>query len=137
MLGAELAKAGVPVRAGYPVGDWQVDLCAGTGDAAVGLVCAVHPDGPAAHIERQETLARAGWRLVDAYPSRWGGDAVRAALDLAPRLGPAAAPALSPAPPQAGPGAALRPAGPRAALRPAAPAEPAAPSGEADGVELL
>ena len=78
------------------VGDWQVDLCAGTGDAAVGLVCAVHPDGPAAHIERQETLARAGWRLVDAYPSRWGGDAVRAALDLAPRLGPAAAPALSP-----------------------------------------
>ena len=96
VLGAELAKAGVPVRAGYPVGDWQVDLCAGTGDAAVGLVCAVHPDGPAAHIERQETLARAGWRLVDAYPSRWGGDAVRAALDLAPRLGPAAAPALSP-----------------------------------------
>jgi hypothetical protein len=85
-LGAELAKVGVPVRAGYPVGDWRVDLCAGTGDGAVGLVCAVHPDGVAAHIERQETLVRAGWRLVDAFPSRWGGDVVRAALDLAPRL---------------------------------------------------
>ncbi len=85
-LGAELGKAGVPVRAGYPVGEWWVDLCAGTGDGAVGLICAVHPDGVAAHIERQETLLRAGWRLVDAFPSRWGGDPVRAALHLRPRL---------------------------------------------------
>src|SRR6266511_232277 len=85
-LGTELGRAGVPVRAGYPVGEWWVDLCAGTGDGAVGLICAVHPDGVAAHIERQETLLRAGWRLVDAFPSRWGGDPVRAALHLRPRL---------------------------------------------------
>jgi hypothetical protein len=64
-----------------------VDLCAGTGDGAVGLVCAVHPDGPAAHIERQLTLLRAGWRLVDAFASRWGGDPVRAALELAQSSG--------------------------------------------------
>jgi AAA domain len=111
-LGTELRKAGVPVRAGYPVGDWRVDLCVGTGDAAVGLVCAVHPDGTAAHIERQETLLRAGWRLVDAFPSRWDGDAVRAALELIPRL--------AAAPPSAAP-----------------VVRPAAPSGEADGAELL
>jgi hypothetical protein len=81
-LGAELRGAGVPVRAGYPVGMWRLDLCAGTGDDAVGLVCAVHPDGVPAHVERQATLLRAGWRLVDAFPSRWAGNPVRAALDL-------------------------------------------------------
>lgn len=31
---------------------------------------------------RQQSLTRAGWRLVDAYPSRWNGDPVRAALEL-------------------------------------------------------
>jgi hypothetical protein len=82
-LAEQLRFAGVPVRAGYPVGTWYVDLCAGTGTGAVGLVCAVHPDGPAAHIERQLTLLRAGWRLVDAFPSRWAGDPVRAAIELA------------------------------------------------------
>ncbi|GAB7037405.1 MULTISPECIES: AAA domain-containing protein [Catenuloplanes] len=78
-LGRELAESGVPVRADYPVGRWSVDLCA---DEA-GLICRVHPDGPAAHIERQRTLRRAGWRLHDAFPTRWDGDAARAALDLA------------------------------------------------------
>jgi len=85
-LAAELGKAEIPVRVGYPVGGWHLDLCVGDGEAAVGLVCGVHPDGVAAHIERQETLLRAGWRLVDAFPSRWAGDPVRAALDLGPRL---------------------------------------------------
>ena len=32
-------------------------------------------------------LTRAGWRMVDAYPSRWGGDPVRAALELSARWG--------------------------------------------------
>jgi hypothetical protein len=79
-LGRELAESGIPVRADYPVGRWTVDLCA----ADTGLVCRVHPDGPHAHIERQRTLLRAGWHLHDAFPTRWNGDATRAALDLAP-----------------------------------------------------
>ncbi|MDP9792098.1 hypothetical protein J2S43_000610 [Catenuloplanes nepalensis] len=78
-LGRELAESGVPVRADYPAGRWSVDLCAGE----TGLICRVHPDGPAAHIERQRTLRRAGWRLLDAFPTRWDGNAARAALDLA------------------------------------------------------
>jgi hypothetical protein len=60
-----------------------VDLCVGEGEAAYGTICGVHPDGVAAHIERQRALRNGGWRLVDAFPSRWGGDAARAALDLA------------------------------------------------------
>jgi hypothetical protein len=81
-LAAELSRSGVPARAHYPVGPWRVDLCVGEGDAAYGAICGVHPDGVAAHIERQRALRRAGWRLVDVFPSRWGGDAARAALEL-------------------------------------------------------
>lgn len=89
-LAAELARVGLPVHCDYPVGRWVVDLCVGE---AVGLICRVHPDGPAAHRDRQLTLSRGGWRLHDAYPSRWGGDAVRAALDLHSTLQVAGRPA--------------------------------------------
>lgn len=82
-LAGELRRAGLPVRCDYPVGRWRVDLCVGEGAGAVGLTTRVHRDGVAAHRSRHLALARAGWRLVDAYASRWGGDAVRAALDPA------------------------------------------------------
>ncbi|GIH15420.1 AAA domain-containing protein [Rugosimonospora africana] len=81
-LAARLDENGVPVRARYPVGTWRLDLCAGTGTGAAGLICGVHPDGTDQHIERQRTLRGAGWRLVDAFPSRWAGDPLRAAIDL-------------------------------------------------------
>jgi hypothetical protein len=81
-LAGELRRLGLPVRAGYPVGRWRVDLVVGAGADAAGLICAVHPDGADAHVDRQRTLLRAGWRLHDAFPSRWSGDAVRAALEL-------------------------------------------------------
>ncbi len=86
-LADELRSMGVRVRVDYPVGRWRVDLCVGEGADAVGLNCAVHPDGFAATVARQRALTRAGWRMVDAYPSRWGGDPVRAALELSARLG--------------------------------------------------
>ncbi|MFI7250144.1 AAA domain-containing protein [Micromonospora chalcea] len=82
-LAEELRRLGLPVRPGYPVGRWRVDLCVGTDADAVGVICAVHPDGVAAHLERQRTLVRAGWRLHEAFASRWSGDPIRAALDLA------------------------------------------------------
>jgi len=81
-LAGELARAGAVVRPGYPVGRWSVDICLGEGEAAVGLVCAVHPDGVAAHLERQRDLMRAGWTLLDAFPNRWGGVPKTAALAL-------------------------------------------------------
>ncbi|MDO3686837.1 AAA domain-containing protein, partial [Micromonospora sp. C28ISP2-4] len=84
-LAEELRRLGLPVRSGYPVGRWRVDLCA---DAdAFGVICAVHPDGVAAHLERHRTLARAGWQLHEAFSSRWAGDPIRAALELATRAG--------------------------------------------------
>lgn len=81
-LGAQLTELGGQVRYGYPVGSWTVDICLEVGPEAVGLVCGVHPDGEAAHLARQRALRRAGWRLVDAFASRWSGDPVRAALEI-------------------------------------------------------
>lgn len=82
----ELAAAGIPVRAGYPVGRWRVDLCVGDGAGAVAVETEVHEGGSAAHIDRQRTLRTAGWPVVDAFPTRYGGDAVTAAVELAARL---------------------------------------------------
>lgn len=81
-VAAELRRAGLPVRCGYPVGAWHVDLCVGESATTIGLTTRPHPDGPEAHRQRQRALTHAGWRLVDAYPSRWDRDPVRAALDL-------------------------------------------------------
>ncbi|MGC5052378.1 AAA domain-containing protein [Micromonospora sp. DT48] len=84
-LAVELTRIGLDVRPGYPVGRWRVDLCVGD-DGPVGLMCGVHPDGVTAHVERQRTLIRAGWRLYDAFASTWAHDPIRAALDLATRI---------------------------------------------------
>jgi hypothetical protein len=88
-LAAELDRLDVPVRPGYTVGPWTLDLCAGTGARAAGVLCGVHPDGPAVHLERQGALHRAGWRLIDAFPTRWDGDPRRAALEIAAGVTPA------------------------------------------------
>ncbi|PWU45154.1 hypothetical protein DLJ46_22300, partial [Micromonospora globispora] len=85
-LAEELRRLGLPVRPGYPVGRWRVDLCVGEDADAVGVICGVHPDGVAAHVERQRTLLRAGWPLYDVFDSRWSDDPIRAALDLAARI---------------------------------------------------
>ncbi|WP_430790892.1 DEAD/DEAH box helicase [Actinoplanes sp. G11-F43] len=81
-LAVELERLEVPVRPGYAVGSWRLDLCVGAAESVVGVLCEVHPDGPAAHLARQSALHRAGWLLVDAFPSRWGGDPRRAALEI-------------------------------------------------------
>ena len=57
--------------ADYPVAGWRVDLAVGDDARAVGVECSVHPDGFEAHIERHMALRRAGWRLTDAYQTRW------------------------------------------------------------------
>jgi hypothetical protein len=82
-LATELERLDVPVRPGYAVGSWRLDLCAGPASAPVGVLCGVHPDGPDAHLARQSALHRAGWRLIDAFPTRWNGDPRRAALEIA------------------------------------------------------
>jgi hypothetical protein len=82
-LALELREAGLPVRTGYPVGRWTVDLCLGEGAGTLGVETAVHSHGAAAHVARHRALVASGWRLVDGYPTRWDQDATRAAVELA------------------------------------------------------
>ncbi|HEX7308647.1 AAA domain-containing protein [Lentzea sp.] len=86
-LARELRTAGVAVRTGYPVGRWRVDLVVGEKDEAVAVETRPHPDGPRAHLARWRALGHAGWRVHDAFGSRFGDDAARAAVELALELG--------------------------------------------------
>ncbi len=78
-----LVELGVRVRRGYPVGRWRIDLAIGEGARAVGVECHPHPDGPVAHLDRHRALRRAGWRVVDAFPTRFGHRPAEAAITLA------------------------------------------------------
>jgi hypothetical protein len=78
-----LRRLGVETRTGYPVGTWSVDICVGSGDEARGLFTRVDPAGTDAHIERFRQLRRMGWRVEDAFPSRWDGEPAVAAIELA------------------------------------------------------
>jgi hypothetical protein len=87
-LADEVRANGLATQVGYQVGRWTVDLCAGKDGEAVAIETGVHPDGVEAHIERHRALVRTGWRVVDGYPSRWEGDAARAAADIVESLRP-------------------------------------------------
>lgn len=82
-LAAELVGLGLTVRTGYPVGEWRVDLVVGERERAVAVESRGHPDGPDAHLARWRALHGAGWRMHDAFPSRFDHDPVRAAVELA------------------------------------------------------
>jgi hypothetical protein len=84
-LAAQLRELGLPVRPDYEVGSWRVDLCVGAPEVAVAVIGEVHADGVDAHPTRHRTLRRAGWQVHEAFASRWSGDPVRAALELAAR----------------------------------------------------
>jgi hypothetical protein len=53
----------------------------------VALECGVHPDGPAAHVDRHLALRRSGWDVVEAYPSRWSDKPGELVVELARSLG--------------------------------------------------
>lgn len=86
-LATELTRLGLATRSGYPLGQWRIDLVAGERPDAVAVETRPHPDGLAAHLARWRALAGAGWRVHDAYPSRFDHNAARAAVELARELG--------------------------------------------------
>ncbi|THV27549.1 DEAD/DEAH box helicase [Glycomyces paridis] len=86
-LAAALKGGDAAVRLDYPVGHWSVDLVLGEGEASIGVLCGVHPEGPQAHLDRHRALRRAGWHLADAFPSAYGDDPSRAAVALLADLG--------------------------------------------------
>jgi very-short-patch-repair endonuclease len=85
-LAQELRTAGLTVRTGYPVGQWRVDLVVGEKEYAVAVETRPHPEGAQAHLARWRALTHAGWRVHDAFGSRFGHDPARAAIELAQEL---------------------------------------------------
>ncbi|MEZ5177630.1 MAG: hypothetical protein R2746_04910 [Acidimicrobiales bacterium] len=90
-LRAELARAGVATRAGYVVGPWTLELVLDDDHEAIALETCVHGGDPDLHLDRHLALAGLGWRFVEAYPTRWGRNSARAALELPPSSRPPAA----------------------------------------------
>ncbi|KJK42784.1 hypothetical protein UK23_35700 [Lentzea aerocolonigenes] len=87
-LAQELTTAGLTVRTGYPVGQWRVDLVVGEKEDAVAVETRPHPEGAQAHLARWRALTHAGWRVHDAFSSRFDHDPARAAVELAQELAP-------------------------------------------------
>ena len=85
-VASALRTAGVPVRAGYRVGRYCIDVVAGSGEGAVGIDCVPHAFGPEAHIDRALQLRRMGWRTADAYESRWRGKLSEYVVELLTRF---------------------------------------------------
>jgi hypothetical protein len=85
-LAEELRATGLMVRTGYPVGQWRVDLVVGEKDSAVAVETCPHPEGVAAHLARWRALTHAGWRVHDAFGSRFDHDPARAAVELTHEL---------------------------------------------------
>lgn len=81
-----LKQSDVTVRQEFQVGKDSVDVVAGNGPTAVGVVTTIHPDGPEAHLDRQRMLRRGQWHLFDAFPSSYAEDPARAALDVLSEL---------------------------------------------------
>jgi hypothetical protein len=81
-LGSELARAGIATRAGYVVGSWTLDLVLDDAGEAIALETGVYRGDPDLHVDRHLALADLGWRFVEAYSTRWGGEWARAALEL-------------------------------------------------------
>lgn len=67
----DLRSAGIPVITAYPSGRHEVEVCLHIPGRSLGVECGVHPDGPLAHIQRHLDLERRGWKLIEAYRSRW------------------------------------------------------------------
>ncbi|MET9632886.1 AAA domain-containing protein [Lentzea sp. NPDC006480] len=85
-LAQELTTAGLTVRTGYPVGRWRVDLVVGEKENAVAVETRPHPEGAQAHLARWRALTHAGWRVHDAFGSRFDHDPARAAVELTHEL---------------------------------------------------
>ena len=82
-LGKALSDAGLNVRYRYPVGQHRVDLVVESERLVFGVMCGVHPDGPAAHTDRHLALSQQGWRLIDLVPSVDSETLARIAIELA------------------------------------------------------
>lgn len=85
-IAADLTRAGLDAAVSYPSGRHVVDIAIGGCDRPIAIECTVHPDGPDAHIERHLALVRAGWKIFEAFESKWGDLQADLVVDLVGRI---------------------------------------------------
>ena len=85
-IAGELRAAGLAVRLGYPTGRHVLDIVVDDPRRAIAIECSVHPGGAAAHIRRHLALLRAGWTVLEAFPSRWEDRRGELVVELLQRL---------------------------------------------------
>jgi hypothetical protein len=76
------ASPSLQTATGYQTGRHLVDIAATNGSTAFSVETAVHPDGPPAHIDRRLSLMRAGWTVLDAYPSKWESQTLQLTIEI-------------------------------------------------------
>jgi hypothetical protein len=79
-LASALADADVPIICGYPTGRHRLDIV--PTDQDLFIESTIHPDGPDDHVARHLALMRSGWRIAEAYESRWGDRRGELVVDL-------------------------------------------------------
>ncbi len=82
----ELRVFNTPVTPNYPAAGWAVDLAVGAREHAFGVECRVHPEGAVTHVEQHMAFHRVGWKIVDAFQSRWLTDPEGAAEMLSKKV---------------------------------------------------
>ena len=85
-LADELDRLGVPAGPITRSASGASTCASAKATGPFAVECVVHPAGAAVHIERHRFLQRAGWRITDAFPSRWDSDPVSAAVALSTEL---------------------------------------------------
>ena len=77
-----IAVSGCRVLSDYVTGDHVIDLVVGEGRNAIAVETAVHPEGPERHLERRQALEKAGWKVVEAFQSKWNLEEAEIAIKL-------------------------------------------------------
>ncbi|MFT3851837.1 MAG: DEAD/DEAH box helicase [Ilumatobacteraceae bacterium] len=74
-IAADLRLAGVTVETAYPTGRHILDIATIRHRRPVAIVCDLHPDGIAAHLDRHLALRTQGWTVINALRTEWDEDA--------------------------------------------------------------
>jgi hypothetical protein len=68
---AVLEEAGFAPLTAWSSGRHVIDVAALRPAGPTAVLTSIHADGVDAHIDRHLELSRAGWRVIEVFPSRW------------------------------------------------------------------
>ncbi|WP_025273493.1 DEAD/DEAH box helicase [Haloglycomyces albus] len=85
-ISERLRHSAITVRTDYRLGRHTIDLVAGDGEQALAVTCLPHREGTRSHLQRHQVITDNHWRHMNALPSTFDHDPVRAAAAVIDRL---------------------------------------------------